>query len=434
MPDAHVTEQMRADWNNRAREDAAYYVAFGGRGQSAEEFFSTATETVQGLELELRRFPGQGAGRLRALEIGCGPGRLMAPLSRRFRQVHGVDVSDEMVRLARRNLRGFPNAHVHFGDGASLTAFADESFDFVYSYAVFQHIPSREVIFQYLREAYRVLKTGGLIRAQFNGLPQQEGAYNTWSGVRLAASDLMEFARERDLQVLALEGVQTQYMWTTWRKQPQGWRARLFENPPGAETVIRKITNANSSEPVAPASGRYASISLWVHGLPEDCGLPELQSAVGAYYGTVTYIGPRDNSGIQQVNVLLPNLEETGLLPVSLHWMGQRIAGPAYLRVIPPGPQVPRVLSVTDGVNLCGGTRITSRSVKVVIDDLNRPHELAAFLDGRPVEDLELFCTDPRPQRFEVNFRLPENVTDGTHILELVLERRRFAPVTLTVG
>jgi hypothetical protein len=159
-----------------------------------------------------------------------------------------------------------------------------------------------------------------------------------------------------------------------------------------------------------------------------------LQSAVGAYYGTVTYIGPRDNSGIQQVNVLLPNLEETGLLPVSLHWMGQRIAGPAYLRVIPPGPQVPRVLSVTDGVNLCGGTRITSRSVKVVIDDLNRPHELAAFLDGRPVEDLELFCTDPRPQRFEVNFRLPENVTDGTHILELVLERRRFAPVTLTVG
>jgi hypothetical protein len=95
---------------------------------------------------------------------------------------------------------------------------------------------------------------------------------------------------------------------------------------------------------------------------------------------------------------------------------------------------VPRVLSVTDGVNLCGGTRITSRSVKVVIDDLNRPHELAAFLDGRPVEDLELFCTDPRPQRFEVNFRLPENVTDGTHILELVLERRRFAPVTLTVG
>ena len=38
---------------------------------------------------------------LRALEIGCGPGRLMKPLSRNFGEIHGVDVSDEMVRLAR---------------------------------------------------------------------------------------------------------------------------------------------------------------------------------------------------------------------------------------------------------------------------------------------------------------------------------------------
>jgi hypothetical protein len=174
-------------------------------------------------------------------------------------------------------------------------------------------------------------------------------------------------------------------------------------------------------------------VSIWAHGLPEDCGLQDVQVTIGKYYGTLTYIGPRDNSGIQQVNVILPNLEETGLLPVSIHWFGQRIAGPAYLRVIPPGPQVPRILSVTDGVNLCGGTNITSRSVKVVIEDLNRPHELSAMLDGRPVEDLELFCTDPRPQRFEVNFRLPEDVTAGEHRLELALDRRRFAPVLLQV-
>ena len=34
---------MRADWNERAGEDANYYVAFGRREQDDEEFFSTGS-------------------------------------------------------------------------------------------------------------------------------------------------------------------------------------------------------------------------------------------------------------------------------------------------------------------------------------------------------------------------------------------------------
>ena len=47
----------------------------------------------------------------RALEIGCGPGRLMRPMSRHFVEIHGVDVSDEMIALAKEKLRDIPNAH-----------------------------------------------------------------------------------------------------------------------------------------------------------------------------------------------------------------------------------------------------------------------------------------------------------------------------------
>ena len=121
----------------------------------------------------------------RALEIGCGPGRLMKPMSRHFGEIHGVDVSDEMVARARQNLRCIPHAHPHATSGSDLAAFADESFDLVYSYAVFQHIPSRDVVMQYLREAKRVLKTGGLLRCQINGLDKTAKIYDTWSGVRI---------------------------------------------------------------------------------------------------------------------------------------------------------------------------------------------------------------------------------------------------------
>ena len=62
---------------------------------------------------------------------------------------------------ARENLRGVLHAHAHVGSGSDLPQFADSSFDFVYSYAVFQHIPSHDVIWSYLREAHRVLRPGG---------------------------------------------------------------------------------------------------------------------------------------------------------------------------------------------------------------------------------------------------------------------------------
>lgn len=71
---------MRAEWNERAREDARYYVAFGRRGQEEEEFFASASDVVYSLEEELKRLPRNLPPEARrALEIGCGPGRLMRP-------------------------------------------------------------------------------------------------------------------------------------------------------------------------------------------------------------------------------------------------------------------------------------------------------------------------------------------------------------------
>ncbi len=46
---------MRADWNQRAREDAHYYVAFGRRDQDDSEFLSTAADVIRDLEGELKR-------------------------------------------------------------------------------------------------------------------------------------------------------------------------------------------------------------------------------------------------------------------------------------------------------------------------------------------------------------------------------------------
>src|SRR5579883_3378433 len=257
-------ERMRADWNRRAAEDAHYYVAFGRRKQDEEEFFATARDVVRGLTAELPRLAARDA----ALEIGCGPGRLMRPMARYFGEIHGVDVSDEMIRLARERLRDIPHAHPQRASGSDLAAFPEARFNFVYSYAVFQHIPSREVVFQYLREAWRVLKPGGVLRCQLNGLPATAKQYDTWSGVRIAPEEVRSFAREQGFQLLALEDIWTQYMWVTMRKpvvQAHGLRA--------GDPAIRNISNALTGEPAVPNSGPSAAISIFVSHWPAGVDL-----------------------------------------------------------------------------------------------------------------------------------------------------------------
>jgi hypothetical protein len=103
------------------------------------------------------------------------------------------------------------------------------------------------------------------------------------------------------------------------------------------------------------------------------------------------------------------------------------------LRVIPPGPSIPVIKSVRDGVHLVADKRIETRHVKVTLEEVARPHEIEATVGGLPVGDMEFFCIDPRPQRFEVNFRLPEEIAPGQHQLEVRIGRRRLAPVTLEV-
>jgi len=428
--DTNVLDRMRADWNQRANEDAYYYVAFGRRQQDDEEFFATAGDVVKGLEWDLKRVQGRDA----ALEIGCGPGRLLRPLSRHFTEIHGVDVSDEMIRLAADRLRDTPNAHAHHSSGSDLAQFPDDKFDFVYSYAVFQHIPSRDVVLNYLREARRVLKPGGVLRCQMNGLPAHAKQYDTWSGVRISPGEISLFTLEQDFQLLALEHIWTQYMWITCRKRPSGWAQSLAGRRIAPDSAIRNITNAFTGESVAPASGPLAALSLWIDRLPDECSLQHLAVLADARPCRLTYIGEAEKDGVTQVNAVLPEKVRTGLVPVEVKWIEQPLCEAAWVRIMPPGPAVPRVSTITDGINLCSGTRIVTRSVKVTMQEVADASQFHAKVDGMDALEVDSFCADPVTQRWEFNFRLPQSIRAGKHEVQVQLGRRVFAPLAIEVA
>jgi SAM-dependent methyltransferase len=423
-----VSERMRADWNQRAKEDAHYYVAFGGRDQDEAGFLATAADVLRSLEAQLKRLPVKANRRAwRALEIGCGPGRLMKPLSRHFGEIHGVDVSDEMIRLARERLAGIPHAHFHATNGASLGQFADDSFEFVYSYAVFQHIPSRDVVLEYMREIQRVLKPGGVFHGQFNGLPHASDT-NTWSGVVFSADDIRAFTRDNGLQLVNLEGEHTQYMWTTWSKKLPSQPA-AHDLPP----AIRRIVNAYTSERPIPQRGRLAALAILMERLPADCDLNNLEVLVDGEPGTPVYVGPLNSSGQQQVNAWLPDGVRSGLVPVELLMNGHPLCPPAIARIVPSGPLVPRIVSVTDGVNLVLQNATNTRLVKVQLEEVSSPDSVTATVDDQPVARLDILRTDPRTPRHELNLELPRGLSAGPHALQIHVGLRRLLRANIVV-
>jgi len=93
------------------------------------------------------------------LDLGCGNGRFLQIIGEKDIEYFGVDNSEELIRIAREK---YPNHNFQTADALSLP-FSDNFFDKVYSIAVLHHIPSEEFRIQFLKEARRALKPGGLL-------------------------------------------------------------------------------------------------------------------------------------------------------------------------------------------------------------------------------------------------------------------------------
>ena len=216
-------ERMRSDWDRRAREDAERHIYTRDGGGDEPDFLRSGRANYDQL---VRPFlpillDGLPARASTAVEIGCGVGRMTRWLAQDFGLVHALDVSAEMVTEAGRRLADCDNVRLHLGTGCDLKPVPDCAADLVFSYIVFQHIPSRAVIEDYVREAARVLKTGGVFKFQINGDRSPEylaHAPDTWLGVSFSEMEIRELLDGAGFRVMAAEGAGTQYFTLTGRK------------------------------------------------------------------------------------------------------------------------------------------------------------------------------------------------------------------------
>lgn len=77
----------------------------------------------------------------RALDFGCGTGRLVIPLAEIVDRVVGLDVSNSMLKEAQKNCEDYSLTNVSLLKSDDELSVLDGHFDFIHSYIVLQHIP-----------------------------------------------------------------------------------------------------------------------------------------------------------------------------------------------------------------------------------------------------------------------------------------------------
>ncbi len=94
----------------------------------------------------------------RLLDLGCGNGLIVPYVLERGAEYNGIDISGELIKIAKGR---YPEADFKIGDATKKLKFKDNSFDWVFSFAVLHHIPTEKLRIIFLKEIYRVLKKGG---------------------------------------------------------------------------------------------------------------------------------------------------------------------------------------------------------------------------------------------------------------------------------
>jgi SAM-dependent methyltransferase len=233
---------MQRFWDRRAREDPFYFVD-SRLDYGAPDLASFWRGGEDGLDTLLGATGMAVTSTDAIVDIGCGVGRITRPLAARAREVWAVEVSREMLDLARSHNGHLTNVRWLLGDGESLAGIDDGSVDGCVSFVVFQHIPSPDVVLSYVREMGRVLRPGGWAAFQISNDPsvhRRPGAlvrartalrsmrrhrpagqaHPAWLGTSIDLDRLRQTAAGAGLVLEKVVGAETQYCLVGARRTP----------------------------------------------------------------------------------------------------------------------------------------------------------------------------------------------------------------------
>lgn len=437
------SSRMKDDWNDRARVNAKWYITTIRLDLTDEDFDASGRPEVEKFILGDPLLTGPREGRdlksQRMLEIGCGLGRMSRHLAGYFGEVHGTDVSGEMIRQAGERLAAINNLSFFETSGADFAALPADHYDLIFSVYVFQHVPWREVVESNIRDACRVLRPGGLFKFQVNNVshPDYVGREkNTWEGTTLTENDLRRAARNNGVRLVSLSGLGTQYCWAIFNKPPVAL-ANLSAQT--GQPLVEFFSQSDSPlRREVPVSGHLAWLTLIVSGLDHrivdansivvELGDHDLRPCYVGWLGEefaaeMGRQGWNDTESLTQINVGIPEGLGPGQYDVRVRYLDQpaSVTVSVSLQEAPPDPpEITHVANDADGsLDLrVSGERAGFRIFTIGLDETATPDNVTILLDDLTLRPAEVTYL-PSGAIYKVTSRFPESLPPGPHSIRV---------------
>jgi ubiquinone/menaquinone biosynthesis C-methylase UbiE len=223
-PNTPVNVKMKKEWDARTKIDPLFVIATG-HSESEEYFWKSGIfdcDDILGKNaLRFKKIiQNKNTSKMNVLEIGCGIGRILIPMSKIFGEIIGVDISSEMVQLGQKHIVNLSNCKILENNGIDLSLFPDNHFDFCYSFIVFQHIPEKQIVENYIKEVSRILKLRCLFRFQVRGtISTKPSKITTWDGVQFTSEEIHLIAKKYNFEIIEEGNDKDEYYWLTFQSK-----------------------------------------------------------------------------------------------------------------------------------------------------------------------------------------------------------------------
>ena len=219
LPAEHPVLAADADRLSDVRRDRAqsaevfFAEVANNRGQLSHDFLPSAP-----IEAAMLAAAGEGSFE-RMVDLGTGSGRMLQLFASRVRRGTGIDLSPDMLRVARHTLAGAEHLFVQLGD-ITGTSLPDGTADLVTLHHVLHYLDHPATA---LAEASRLLRPGGLLLVADFAAHDHDVFRESFAHRRLGFTP--EEMRDM-LDAVGLDGGETRVVTTAEGPDVLIWRAR----------------------------------------------------------------------------------------------------------------------------------------------------------------------------------------------------------------
>ena len=157
----------------------------------------------------------------RVLVIGCRNNTILKNMAKIFNELIICDISIEHVRKINMMLKEKQNSIVYENNGKDLSMFADNYFDFCYSFEQLKFVPDKKIFFRFVKEINRIIKNNGIFIFQVKGINDFDISKKKSGGIFFSKEEIYDLANKNKFSFIHNYSESSENYWVLFKAKKE---------------------------------------------------------------------------------------------------------------------------------------------------------------------------------------------------------------------